>query len=746
VKKDFTMPSLLPYLQPDANNFGLEISTVSTAPSAAQRPAYPFLQIGDAGPFARLLEGKVVTDSGSIIKRVFLLQQSDDYFWPNDEVWSFTNSDLDRLWMQAFSKYSGQSQETSGDGSPLLLSGQINESDDIVPFQPLFYCIHKNVYFHSVCPQCCNYLDLCKDDDLLAELELSAYATSLKRYLYCPECVRGPGQSDFYTTNRAASDPPSVKDPSTLISEIGNLVANRGSLNQFPCSDCPERSQCYGNDNLAVTRIVPYSFYPFHLLIFDADALNAVDFLAYLSGATLNELQDHLTRKQALGRLSCLKALQQRITGHSSYIFHQGNDKNFLEVLFLKLSFLGELIQQILSDDNALTWPDFSFSLDRVWVKLVDQTDLLPSLWNYNLRILDLGFHAAGTPHLSKYPPAYGLHFLGNVWFYVLLVNTRQPVEPVRTHLEKFLTRPPPEDKSLTDFAQNNDLEPIFAPENIYWNPQGKRINQNWLEIWKNALDLGGSLLVAGMNQETRWSADSFWQYFEALRENIKTELFGSSPVLFQEESQADDQLISTILSRLLKKWRSELRQKPIEPSPEMDSPPVVHAEPAEAEMPETVILSPNEAAKTIISSSQPVDEEETLILPPKSTPAGKQIDREPDDEDLVQETVILSSGEGEMKSLHTEPTGFTAAESDLAETLILSPSENHRRDLETDQTPDSSARSADDPRDSELEKDRNKEKSKAKIKKNDTLDDDDLAETVILRSDIGKDNNSTHE
>ncbi len=239
-----------------------------------------------------------------------------------------------------------------------------------------------------------------------------------------------------------------------------------------------------------------------------------------------------------------------------------------------------------------------------------------------------------------------------------------------------------------------------------------------------------------------------FWQNFEILREEIKTDLFGSSPSPFKEEFHADDQIISATLVRIMKKWRSKLKEKSSQSLEETIVRPVVQAEPTEPEMPETVILSPNEAAETKILSTQPAEEEETLILPLKSSRAGNRVDIDFQDEEIIQETVILSSGEGENKSLNPERTNFDTSESDLLETVIQSPSENHQGHFKVDKKPDTANSSFEDLNASSIDKDHFKEKKTVKDNKKDTPEqDDDLAETVILQPNIEKkDKGSTHE
>ena len=94
--KEILPPSLLPYLQPDKTHFRLEISLSSRENSFPEKSSFPFLTISESSPFERLLEAKIVTDADTVIKKIFLLQQSDDYRYLADEMWPLTNADIDQ--------------------------------------------------------------------------------------------------------------------------------------------------------------------------------------------------------------------------------------------------------------------------------------------------------------------------------------------------------------------------------------------------------------------------------------------------------------------------------------------------------------------------------------------------------------------------------------------------------------------------------------------------------------------------
>jgi len=727
--KEILPPSLLPYLQSDKNHFRLEISLSSREKSYLEKSPFPFITINEATPFERLLEAKIVTDADYEIKRVFILQQSDDYRHVPDEMWPLTNADIDQRWINTFKFYSEKSK--AGGSNPILLPEQIPQNGECAPYQPLLYCAFKDVYFHPPCPQCGDFLQLCRDDILLAESNLTPYTTSLRRYLYCPKCLQESGNTQFYTYSREGNDPAALKDRQDLLNDFGNLILKSDSLDNFPCLKCPELTTCYGTDNRVMTRIVPFSFYPFHLLIFEADTLNASDFLALISGASFETLKANLSGRQKHGRFRCLQAYEHKRSTRSGFMFGCDSEKGFLEILFLKLSFLGELIGEFFSDTNHAVYCDVTLSLDRVWVRLADQAGLLPQFWNFNISILDIWSNLIRQPHLSKYPPAYGQHFLGIIWFYALLVNDRQSVDKVRAELDKYIPVFGDQGRAFSEIIQPLGPESVFAPENIFWHPESHRVAENWHTLWNKSLDVGAAILAGSFQPERKWSSEELWRDFETLRTDVKTELFGQAPPAALDQAPFADRRIREILNRLLVKWRGEIKP-PETPLKEAEAETVILSPPqARPDLAETVILSRGSPEETSPSSDrQP--QEETLILPSgKQNPAPTPTDQLPDEE-LIQETVILSPGKiagapPRAASINPEADG-----DDLPETIVLSPGGRHvgRSDIGAPADPDVNRPNTFQPTDRAISG-RNID---GENKKDASEDDDILTETVILR------------
>ncbi len=172
------------------------------------------------------------------------------YGLSQDDLWPITNRDIDEAWQKAFPFYAREGQ----DPSVHVLSQQVNKSGVLIPFQPLFFCKTRGLFFHPPCPRCGSPLELCYDGPLLSRLGLQPYSTSLRRYLFCHPCSQ-KGDPDFYVYEVHNSDPAPVKDRLQLIKGFGPLATGDVPTGQFPCPECMHRQGCYGPDQKALLRV-----------------------------------------------------------------------------------------------------------------------------------------------------------------------------------------------------------------------------------------------------------------------------------------------------------------------------------------------------------------------------------------------------------------------------------------------------------------------------------------------------------
>jgi hypothetical protein len=617
------MPSLLPYLGDTGAQLHLKISLASPDSSLLEKFSYPFVQIELSDPFSRLIPAQFVTDAGSEIKRVILLLQKDEYPLPEDALWPVTNQTIDECWQKALAFFSKSDQ----DDSIVILADQIRKDGRLTPWQSLFYCKTMKTFFHPPCPKCGLPLQQCYDDNLLTSLGLQPYSTSLKRYMFCPACFESQGKSDYFTYSGKDFNPSILKDRKDLIKKFGQLNEVRQKTDPFPCMSCSSHKECYGAQGLAVSRIVPFSFYPFFMYILKDRLVNAVDFISLISGRLPEDLEGQLAQKKEVGRINCLKTIRQKGLDKTSFLFDK-NERFFLEVLYLKLAFLGELFQIIFPATDSSHHHDFRFSIENIWLKLSDQGGLLPTFWNFKVKYLGLGTNPAEIPFLPKFTSFQHLHFLGTVWFYSLLVNNKQEISKVYEELGRAIERVTTNDNTSFNSSINIELNDVYSPENIFWDPSGKTFNKSWQDFWTRSLGLGWSLLKASFIGDSKWSQAKFWHELESLRKDIKDTLFQHSSKVSAIDTVSQDKAIYAILSKLIEKWS------------------ITHDDKKEDEIEETVYLSPTDREQ--LGQKEAVSQEhgniqETIILRPgdipKKTPSPLASKKEE-----IPETVYIAS------------------------------------------------------------------------------------------------------
>ena len=680
--------SLLPYLKADETRFHLKISVVDQNDSIYQKSSYPFLVISESGQFARIIEATIQTDAEANIEPVFLLIQKDEPALSRDALWPLDNRTIDQYWQNTF-RFHFRKQSGS---SPLILKNQMNKNGTLLPFHPCLYCKVNQSYFPPLCPDCGAVLQQCYNDSMLEECGLRPYSTSLKRYLFCPSCTGLKEHPDFYVSSLADDDPAFLKDRFELIKELGSLYQNKNLAGRLPCVNCSKHQECYGKDGLWVSRIVALSFYPFYMLMFKGDLVNGLDFLSLMSGASFKELEDRFRGTQEAGRLNGLKILQQKSSVQTPF-FYKNEDKYFLEVLYLKLSFLGEVAQILFSQLDTLKCPEFGLSPDRIWVKLSHQNRLLPSFWNFKLALLDVIGANGPSSSIPQFPRSYGFHLLGLVWFHTLLVNGKQGVAQVYPALGEVMEKIGARDNADVENYLKAGFPQALSPENIFYSPDIRSVKQDWHKFWKISLNLGFRFFEVSMLGSSDWSMAEFEHELENLRQQIKDELFSTKPIGPAEEPEADDKIIYNILKNIMNTRR--VGEK--EDTTSWDEPETGHVMPQPEHTAEdktaTDIQEDTDVFKTVVLSSDDEfaekltgieqkeapseavpapesDVDETVIIPPeRPEPPGTPDDLDHFDEDM-EETVILSSNEIEQ---HFKSSS-KLEQDEFPETIIVAP------------------------------------------------------------------------
>ncbi len=622
------MNSFIPYLEAADHAFFIKMPQAHQDSSQAGASVFPAVTISDANPLARLIEARLASDAASDIKKIFLWVQRDAYPLKKNALWPFNNQDVASAWRKSFSFY----MEGKGESQTLMaLSGQLDPQNQLMPFAPLLYCKTEKKFFHPPCPVCGQILQQCEDDALLQSAGLTPFSTSLVRYLHCPAC-KAP---DFYSQEREPGALPHLKDRLALISGFGGLAKAQQAA-AFPCAGCPLHEECYGTAGLASTRIVPFSFYPFYLMAFDASSLAATDFIALLSGASFQDAELLPERASEPGRVASINAVKQALTGQSPFLFDR-DERHFLEILYLKLAFLGEVVQSIHSGGKFLH-PDLKPGIESIWVKFPENSGWLPYFWNFQVDLLGVGIQESYT--LPSRPTADAQFFAGLIWFYTLLANKRQTLSDVIAGIEKCA---PENAGSLDQFLRQAVADPL----NIFWDPQGKTMDNAWRGLWERSLQMGWLLLHAGMGQDNA-AGEKFLGKLHDLRKDIRENLFlKERPIAVSARKPAqtalpktEDEAISDILNGLIAKLQAM-------PTPKVDV----------------------RALKDVDTAVLPASEK------PRKTPAPPVDD---DTDEPVTETVVFS----------THPSGKEAVAATIDKIRPMPPAAKaHQTSVESEET-----------------------------------------------------------
>ena len=607
-------PSLINCLDGSENGLALELDSLSDDGSGG------FKTGRRASPFSKTFHARIKTDGEDVVQSVHLVWQRDRYDSP-DSLLPVTNTDVEGAWQNAFAFHQKRDQA----GRPILFKNQIAPNGLFQPFQPLFRCRENRRWFHPVCPQCGTALTLCRDDALLEKRGLPVYSTSLERFLYCRSCSKLSDSSPFYTRDKTAGMPAAVQDAGALVAHWKELLDTLPDDTGLPCRNCTDRDACFGPGALASERIVPFSFFPFHMMMFPAPSMGAADFLPMISGDTT-------------AGPSIVYATDA--PGETNGFLFSNQDRQFLEILYLKLTFLAQVFRQLTPVNVSDGVQEIDLSLDGIGVDLFPSGAGLPVCWNFNVRILDAigSFHA--SPFAPVIPQSPRLHFLGALWFRTLLVNSSQGPGTVFAEIGRLI-----DGLAVDQGADALGIETMGAAEpfdcgQIFWVPDQRNLPETWQAYWREGLRLGFQLVHAGLRTGVLLDNGQFLTALDELCQSIKDEMF-AGPVLAPavKSSPVRPDRMERVLLGILEKWKAS--------GDTADRQPSGVGAPDSQNVNEIVGLPPPAAASSVAPGDGPpaYSDIHTIDSPDRLVPAGAGWEQD------IEETVVFSTADDALPS-----------------------------------------------------------------------------------------------
>jgi hypothetical protein len=532
-------------------------------------------------------------------------------------------------------------------------------------------------------------LTLCREDSILGDAGLAGYSASLNRYLYCRKCFVSSEGPAFYALEKPADAPKCVNSSRQLVESFSRLLVKPELADQLPCIQCEETTHCYGPDLRVLARMQPFQFYPFFMMVQRAPTINVLDLIPLLSGASADTVASLLEGGQKPERLKAFNKIRLRISQGSGFLF-AADSRQFLEVLFLKLSFLEELLALVEQGGDLAAE---RMSMEGLWAHMARQGARLPFLWHFDLKTVDPVGRAVKQFAGDDAENAPWRRFLGYAWHYALLVNSTQTMDPILSALGDRLASA---GEASGDFDLPAIDDPVFGAHNIFWDAAPLQLPEEWHGHWFKALELGARLLRTAGKDAIDWD-NAFHSDLEALKIALRQSLFKGEVPHAASAPKVDHTAADGAIARILGSIMDRYKEEAVAPKPEASASqdPSVEAgqgQPNEdGDYEETVILTDHTLPGSARPSAPPPpvddDSDRTVVIDPSAKPApAPELDK----------TVVINAATAQAPpaerpdpdaTVVIRPPGDVAKPPDPDATVVIRPPGNVTKPPDSDAT-----------------------------------------------------------
>lgn len=374
----------------------------------------PFVPLSDSSRFTRVLLGRVASGADHTLHPVAVKIQRSAYrpTASGSAQETLTNPLIEDMWRRE--------RENLIKCAGVEVVPLIDLGEELFRNRPVTFCKKIRAYFHPPCPRCRGPLRDCRDDALLRDHGLPEFSKSLVRFLHCPACAAQPGKRVFYTTSpgpeAGLKGEAEVRRRAELYRDFGAIVNGGLSADEqariseaFPCAACLHREECYppegspGKPIPAESRLVPVSYYEFHLLPLEVMELHYDEMSDLLGGASWEALREKVRQTGLPGREPVLSEVHSVFTSPVQWIYRRDTTGRFpLEVLHLKLNLFEQLCQGLRAYHARCQEPHLDVSPSQVMVDVVPGSTNLPARWTFRVRLIGVAgphrFAAEGAP------------------------------------------------------------------------------------------------------------------------------------------------------------------------------------------------------------------------------------------------------------------------------------------------------------------------------------------------------------
>lgn len=329
------------------------------------------------------------------------------------------------------------------------------------------------------------------------------------------------------------------------------------------------------------------------MLVFDSELFASADVLPMISGAEMDVSLIRGLHGPGGGNIRPPTIGDDGDDRQSAHLFRDTRGL-FLEVLYLKISFLDAAARQAAANPEAAPLVNGGMRAEDILLSAAPSE--MANAWAFQPKIITLWQDLTDRATMGVQPAPAFCGSLGSLWFETLLTNQQQTTSHVHAAVEKALAdgiqdrmaAPSPEAVVWTE---------AFGPANNFWDPATfPHADPVCLAHWREALAIGFALMV----NEPVHSDDHYRNQIRELKHRLRRRLFGGRAGVETSSAKEQPEELLSILNRLSRKWReTHAAVKPLS-APHTAAPRPHDPEPA-PEPPETAI----DLRETVIISNK---------------------------------------------------------------------------------------------------------------------------------------------
>ncbi len=364
----------------------------------------PWVRLSEADDFARVYLAAVKGDDGTLIELCALKLMPDA--WPDGATpatLGMTNRDLEERWERENARL--LELRPLSPHFPRLVRADERPGETARGLPPLVYSRPARSFFVPPCPRCRHPLSLCRDEAWLAAAGLPAFATTLKRFVWCEPCGRGPDAPTVYSTSPAAAAGAAVRSATDLLDDLGRALRE-------VCSE-EEAAALVGAETAKAVRalppgspagagigdlLTPLTFYGSPFLLTVASPLDLEALADTLGGRPWEDLP--VPGPDAGGAFPPRWAWLARPPAPARRLLFPAESSGFdaVEILFLKLAAFRQILEGLIDYYRSTGRPHLDLHPRHLLFELSGAGDGLPVLWTFQVRIHGLAAAAVPLP------------------------------------------------------------------------------------------------------------------------------------------------------------------------------------------------------------------------------------------------------------------------------------------------------------------------------------------------------------